>query len=208
MIYKRQEGKHSKPGLLEVGLWCMVLLCGAVLGSAFFEARAAEHKADVLLSPKPQQANSRVLSNPSPAAGETVAGPGAIIGRMVVPAVNLSVPVFENYDNDTLKRGVGHVPGTALPGGLGNAGFAGHRDTFLRPVRNIKKGMEIDLITPEGKYRYQVDTMEIVMPDQVEVLDIRSQPELTLITCYPFDFIGAAPKRFIVHAHLLSLEPS
>ena len=68
--------------------------------------------------------------------------------------------------------------------------------------------MEIDVVTAGGKYRYQIDTTEIVTPEQVDVLDIRSVPELTLITCYPFDYIGAAPKRFIVHAHLLSLEPN
>lgn len=208
----KRSSKRSKPGFLEAGLWCVALLCFFVLGSAFLKARAAERSVAILLAAKPQQAPPAAASSPAAAAAAPAAaegtGGGAIIGRMVVPAVGLSVPVFENYDNDTLKRGVGHVPGTALPGGLGNAGFAGHRDTFLRPVRNIRKGMEIDLVTPEGKYRYQVDTMEIVTPDQVEVLDIRTQPELTLITCYPFNFIGAAPKRFIVHAHLLSLEPS
>lgn len=186
--------------MLEAGLWCLIFLCATVIGCNFLKARAAERSVKTFLAPKPQHPTSAQIG------GQT--GEGTLMGRLIVPAVGLSVPVFNDYDTDTLKRGVGHVPGTAFPGGLGNAGFAGHRDTFLRPVRNIRKGMEIDIVTPEGKFRYQVDTMEIVTPDQVEVLDIHSEPELTLITCYPFNFIGAAPKRFIVHAHLLSLDPS
>ncbi len=152
----------------------------------------------------PGQAGSE---NPLPRGTPVVHGDGAVIGRLEIPKLGLFVPVLENFDPDTLKRGVGHIPGTAMPGGLGNLGLAGHRDTYFRPLRNVRPGMEIDVVTAEGKYRYQIDSTEIVTPEQVDVLDIRSVPELTLITCYPFEFIGAAPKRFIVHAHLLSLEP-
>lgn len=85
--------------------------------------------------------------------------------------------------------------------------LAAHRDTYFRPLRNIKPGMELLLRSQNGTYSYQVDTTEIVTPEKVSVLEIGSVPEVTLITCYPFDFIGAAPKRFIVHAHLKSLIP-
>ena len=136
-----------------------------------------------------------------------VHGDGAVIGRVEIPAVGLKVPMLENYDPDSLKRGVGHIPGTALPGGLGNLGLAGHRDTFFRPLRNIRVGMLIDVVTAEGKFAYKIESTEIVNPDEVRVLDIRNTPELTLVTCYPFNFIGAAPRRFIVHARLLSLDP-
>jgi sortase A len=127
-------------------------------------------------------------------------------GRLEIPEVGLAVPIVDDYDPQKLIRGVGHVPGTALPGGLGNLVLAGHRDTFFRPLRNVHPGMDINVITQHGRYRYRIDTTEIVTPDHVEVLEIGEHPEMTLITCYPFDFVGPAPKRFIVHAHLLSLE--
>lgn len=130
-----------------------------------------------------------------------------VMGRLDIPAIRLTVPVLSDFDPASLKRGVGHIQGTAMPGGLGTLGLAGHRDTFFRPLQHIAKNMEIHVTDRTGTYRYVVDSTEIVTPDQVEVLDIRNEPELTLITCYPFDFIGQAPKRFIVHAHLLSLEP-
>ncbi len=155
-----------------------------------------------------QAAKAETNDNPLPPGTPVVRGDGAVIGRLEIPRLALSVPVLENFDPATLKRGVGHIPGTAMPGGLGNLGLAGHRDTYFRPLRNVQAGMEIDVVTSEGKYRYQADSTEIVTPEQVDVLDIRAVPELTLITCYPFDYIGAAPKRFIVRAHLLSLEPN
>ncbi len=130
------------------------------------------------------------------------------MGRLEIKEIGLSVPVLQSYDPATLKRGVGHVPGTAVPGGLGNMVLAGHRDTYFRPLREARAGMEIEVVTQGGRYRYSIDSMEVVTPEQVEVLDIGSRPEMTLITCYPFDYVGAAPKRFIVHAHLLSVDAS
>ena len=94
-----------------------------------------------------------------------------------------------------------------MPGGLGTLGLAGHRDTYFRPLSRIAPKMDIRVGDSSGVYHYQVDSTEIVKPEQVSVLDIRNVPELTLITCYPFHYIGAAPLRFIVHAHLLSVVP-
>lgn len=141
-----------------------------------------------------------------PSPGELSPAP-YVMGRLDIPAIHLTVPVISDFDPASLKRGVGHISGTAMPGGLGTLGLAGHRDTFFRPLQHISKNMEIRVSDHTGTYRYIVDSTEIVTPDRVEVLDIRDVPELTLITCYPFDYIGQAPKRFIVHAHLLSLEP-
>ena len=131
----------------------------------------------------------------------------AVLGRIEIPALNLSATILPNYDPDSLRKGVGHIPGTALPGGLGTVGIAGHRDTFFRPLRSMSPHAEIRLIVPDGAYRYFVDSTEIVTPDRVDVLATSSRPELILITCFPFDYIGAAPKRFIVHAHLVSASP-
>jgi sortase A len=84
----------------------------------------------------------------------------------------------------------------------------GNRDTFFRPLRNVKAGMQIEIASKIGNFRYSIDSTEIVMPDQVRVLDLGDRPGMTLITCYPFDYIGPAPERFNVHAHLLSADPS
>ncbi len=129
------------------------------------------------------------------------------MGRLEMPELGLTVPIMDDFDPESLRRGVGHIRGTASPGGLGTVGLAGHRDTYFRPLRKIAPGMSIHLVDESGSYRYEVESTEIVLPEQVRVLDIQDRPELTLITCYPFDYVGAAPKRFIVHARLMSLTP-
>ncbi len=129
-----------------------------------------------------------------------------VLGQLEILKLGLIVPIVDDYDAQRLVRGVGHVPGSALPGGLGNLVLAGHRDTFFRPLRHVQIGMVIDVTTRGGRYQYKIDRTEVVTPDRVEMMDIGEQPEMTLITCFPFDFIGPAPKRFIVHAHLLSVE--
>lgn len=133
--------------------------------------------------------------------------PGDVIGKLEIPIIGLSVPMTAGIESSSLLRGVGHIEGTAYPGGLGTLGLAGHRDTYFRPLRRIQTGMDIRVTDASGTYHYEVDSTEVVSPEQVDVLAIRSRPELTLVTCFPFDYIGAAPKRFIVHAHLLSASP-
>ena len=107
----------------------------------------------------------------------------------------------------SLTQGAGHIPGTANPGGLGTVGIAGHRDTHFRLLRKASIGMDVRLIDRSGTYHYRVTSTEIVTPQQVSVLDILSEPGLVLITCYPFGYIGHAPKRFVVHAALVSAAP-
>jgi sortase A len=138
---------------------------------------------------------------------EDVPGPATVMGRLEIPSLGLSVPVLSDYETSSLLKGIGHIPGTAMPGGLGTLGLAGHRDTYFRPLRNIKKNMDIRVVGADGTYHYLVDSTEIVKPENVQVLDIVNRPELTLITCYPFYYVGSAPLRFIVHAHLLSALP-
>jgi sortase A len=111
--------------------------------------------------------------------------------------------ILEGTDNRTLRRGVGHIPYTALPGQRGNVGIAGHRDTFFRGLRNIARNDEITLTTLEGTFRYDVDFSEVVEPNDTEVLDPSSDATLTLVTCYPFSYVGPAPKRLIVRAHMI-----
>ena len=140
-----------------------------------------------------------------PAPGSHVAppahlSPGDIVGRVAIPRVGVSAIVREGDDATTLHRAVGHIPGTALPGSNGNAAIAGHRDTFFRGLRNIRKGDEIVLSTAGGDLHYVVRDTRIVDPSEVSVLAPTQGPVLTLVTCYPFNYIGAAPRRFIVQA--------
>jgi sortase A len=114
--------------------------------------------------------------------------------------LNVTAMVREGADGKTLRRAVGHIPGTALPGEAGNVALAGHRDTFFRALRDIRKDDTIQFETESGIYRYQVESTEIVGPRDVGVLAASNQDTLTLVTCYPFYYVGSAPKRFIVRA--------
>jgi len=125
---------------------------------------------------------------------------GLLIGRLRIPRLKVAVMVREGAAESTLRRAVGHVPGTALPGYVGNVGLAGHRDTFFRPLANVRQDDSIDLETDQGTFRYLVTSTQIVSPRDVEVLKASGGKTLTLVTCYPFYYVGSAPKRFIVHA--------
>jgi sortase A len=126
-----------------------------------------------------------------------------IVGRLLIPAVNLNVMVLEGTDPWTLNRAVGHIEGTALPGRTGNVGISAHRDGYFRNLRNIARGDEISILTPERTYTYAVESTHIVNPADIEVLAPSDQPVLTLVTCFPFYFVGDAPQRFIVKAQLV-----
>ena len=126
---------------------------------------------------------------------------GAPLGRIEISAIGLDVMILEGTEDETLRRAVGHIPGTALPGQAGNVAIAGHRDTFFRPLRNIHKDDEVTLTTLNGYYRYRVDSTKIVEPEEIGVLYDSGEAILTLVTCYPFNFVGSAPQRFIVRAH-------
>jgi sortase A len=129
--------------------------------------------------------------------------PGTVIGRLEIPRLHLSAIVREGTDSHTLGIALGHVRGTAMPGAAGNVAVAGHRDTLFRCLRNITKDDQIVFQTTYGDYTYRVESTKIVKPSDVAVLAAGKDPEITLVTCYPFYYVGAAPDRFIVHALLL-----
>jgi sortase A len=133
-----------------------------------------------------------------------VFGNGALVGRLVIPRLHLSAIVREGTGQDTLGLALGHIPGTALPGHQGNIGIAGHRDSLFRSLRKIGRSDVIELQTVGGSYSYKVETTQIVKPQNVAVLHGSGYPELTLVTCYPFNYVGSAPQRFIVKARLAS----
>ena len=148
------------------------------------------------LPPVPSEANRATTEDLGMASRE-----GSPLGRIVIRAIGLEVMILEGIDDETLRRAVGHIPGTSLPGQAGNVAIAGHRDTFFRPLRNIQKDDEITLTTLTRSYRYRVDSTKVVEPADIGVLDDSDEAILTLVTCYPFYFVGSAPKRFIVRAH-------
>ena len=129
------------------------------------------------------------LTLPSPPAN-AVARDGGLIGRLEIPRLGLSVMVVEGVGEGDLIRAVGHIPGTALPGRSGNSAIAGHRDTFFRPLRLIRPNDAIVLSTLDGTYRYRVVFTTVVAPDDVRVLKPTGRDSLTLVTCFPFYFIG------------------
>jgi len=108
--------------------------------------------------------------------------------------------VREGIDGHTLRLAVGHIPSTALPGQAGNVGVAGHRDTFFRGLKDLRTADEIQFSTSRGKFFYEVESLMIVEPDNVDVLAASDANVLTMVTCYPFSYIGNAPKRFVVRA--------
>ena len=126
--------------------------------------------------------------------------PAGLIGRIEIDSLGVSAMVIEGTSDTTLRRAVGHISGTSLPGQRGNVGLSAHRDTFFRPLRNIRRNQVITIVTLEGEYRYRVLSTGVVSPRDVGVLDQGDGETLTLVTCYPFYFVGAAPNRFIVHA--------
>lgn len=126
---------------------------------------------------------------------------GSVLGRIEIPSLGVSTIVKEGVDARTLRLAVGHIAGTAMPGDRGNLGLAGHRDTFFRALRNVKRDELIRLVTYTGTFTYRVDRTFVVQPEDVWVLDATAESTLTLVTCFPFSYIGSAPQRFVVRAN-------
>lgn len=126
-----------------------------------------------------------------------------LIGRIDIARLNLSVMIIEGTSTKTLRRAVGHISGTALPGEAGNVGLSGHRDTFFRRLEDVRQHDVITVTTPRGKFRYRVVSRAVVDPSDTGVLDPGEGESLTLVTCYPFTYIGPAPERYIIRAERL-----
>ena len=154
-----------------------------------------------------------IAAPPRPATGE-------LLGRLEIPRLNLSAVVREGVDDDTLRRAVGHIPSTALPGEAGNFSIEAHRDTLFRALKDIKKDDRVTFQSENHTFTYQVVSTRIVKPTDISVLNpepdkagagesgaLGPQKTLTMITCYPFYFVGSAPERFIVKARLVVDEP-
>lgn len=123
-------------------------------------------------------------------------------GVLVIPSLNLTIPIFAGTSELVLNRGVGWIEGTAMPGEDGNVGLAGHRDGYFRGLKDIKLGDTIEVRSVGRTQRYRVTALKIVDPTDVSVLDPTDEPSVTLVTCYPFYYVGNAPQRYIVRGTL------
>ena len=186
-------------GIAALAFWVVVSTSGFVGGRRELR-RFAEARSSVLaVSASPDQSlwSPRRVS----AFAETrTKGAPAALAVMRIPRIGIEVAVLAGTDEWTLNRAVGHIDDTGQLGGEGNAGIAGHRDSYFRGLKDIRTGDHIDLETRGGIDRYRVEQTWIVTPDDLWVLDPTEKPALTLVTCYPFYFVGSAPQRFVVRA--------
>jgi sortase A len=171
-------------------LWAVAVT--ALGGCAYIQAKAWIAQIDGNREIDRKEIHGSVSSRPAA---------GAIVGRLEIPRLGMSMVVFEGTDEETLDLGAGHWSGSPLPGNRGNVVIAGHRDTFFRGLRNIQDRDVVAITTLQGTtQRYRVDSTRVVNPTETGVLAPASQGVLTLITCYPFVYFGHAPQRFIVRA--------
>jgi len=207
--------RWSRYLLFATGLLALSYVGVALLDAHLFQvAQSREFEQELKGSlPSPgSDEHLHPLSLPPEAAGPvgvrvdslgTVGRETSPLGRIEISSIGLTAMILEGTDARTLRRAVGHIPGTPFPGQRGNVALAGHRDTFFRPLSNIQKDDEIILTTLYGEYRYRVDSTEVVEPENTMALADSDHSVLTLVTCYPFYFVGPAPKRFIVRAHMI-----
>ena len=175
--------------------FCVGILALGYVAAILLDARLYQAHANRFLDSQLQMQQVHTISEVKPAIKR-----GDVLGRLEIPRLGLSVAVLQGTSSRMLRLGAGHIEGTVLPGELGNSAIAGHRDTFFRALKDVRSTDEIRLQTAIGLFRYEVDWAKVVGPDDVSVLAPSTESALTLVTCYPFYFLGPAPNRFVVHA--------
>jgi len=194
-----------EPILFALALVLLGYVSWVHLESAYVYSHFEREVAD--LAPHSERAAVPPSGPGPPAAGPsrlatTVSMPDSrgFLGVLEVPRLGFSTVIFEGVEEKTLRRAVGHIPGTAFPGGKGNVGIAGHRDRFFRPLRELRSDDLILVHTPHAYYAYNVDSFRVVSPEETAILESSGKGQLTLVTCYPFFYLGPAPERFVVFA--------
>jgi sortase A len=189
----------ARPGSLRTLQWLLIIGGVACLGwCALVVIGAWRYQSRVVPVAGPAAPPTEVA--PDVPASPTALPVGEPIGRIEVPRLHLSAAVANGDDDGTLRVAVGHLPDTPFPWENGNSALAGHRDTFFRELRHIRVNDDLRVATPHGDFTYHVTKTLIVTPDDLSVLAPTSEPTLTLVTCYPFTYVGHAPRRFIVEA--------
>lgn len=185
-------------GLFVFGAACLIFYSVVTASTWRYQQQAKSDVEGMIAIDRPLSANVDLPATSRPLRQ------GELIGRVDIPRLKLSAAVAEGDDDATLGKAVGHLPDTPLPWDRrGNVGLAAHRDGLFRRLERIKLNDEVRVVTPRGDYHYRVTKTHIVRPDDVWVLAPTASPTLTLITCYPFSFVGNAPQRFIVQAELV-----
>jgi sortase A len=202
-----KERRSNAARVMLAASWIAIVSGGALLAyAAYLTADTAVYQriqTTSLKSTKPAFARSESEQTPPP---RSVAI-GDVIGEIGVPRLGMKAIVVEGDSMKILRRAVGHVPGTAFPGESGNAALAGHRDTLFRPLRNIRLGDTITFDFPGRQLRYEVRSSQVVTPDETRVLVSTGSKELTLITCFPFSYVGSAPSRYVIRASQVAESP-
>ena len=188
--------------LLIIGIVCLGYFGYVSAETALYQAYETRELNAILASvPEAPPAPTAPVDQASPPRVEPASG--SLLGRLEIPRLHVSAIVRAGSDARTLRLAIGHIGGTALPGERGNVGLAAHRDTFFRRLGEIRTDDQVRLVTRDGTFTYRVEGTRVVNPQDVWVLDQTRDPALTLITCYPFRYIGSAPQRFIVRAQLI-----
>jgi sortase A len=183
-----------------IGGAAALICCALLVSDAMLAQRSARNALDTAANVERPALRPEPGALTAPRVPELTVRRGDAIGALSIPRLQLSAVVLHGSDAQTLRRGPGHLENTAYPGDSGNMVIAGHRDSFFWPLRDIQRGDDIFLDTPEGRFQYQVTWLRVVSPKDLSVLAPTSQPELTLITCYPFWVFGDAPDRLVVRA--------
>ncbi|HTQ61394.1 MAG TPA: class D sortase [Candidatus Solibacter sp.] len=192
--------RHSRRNFLFLRWGSFLFLLVGVLGVSY--------AAIVILYGEAYQAiELHKFEHTAPLAEPHLLNLGEVIGEIQIPRLGVKAVVVQGDAPELLDRAVGHLPQTALPGDWGNVALAGHRDRLFRPLRRIRQGDTITLETSAGAYHYRVQSAFVVPATDIAVLRPSNPPELTLITCFPFNYIGHAPNRFIVRARQISFQP-
>lgn len=186
-----------------LAVWCAVILVEARYFQGLPPPRPV---ATTLPGALPGDSPTTTTAPGSTTTARGTTAPGTWLAKLDAPSVRLSATILEGSDDDTLRRGAGHIEETAFPGQPGNVGIAGHRDTVFRQVRHLRPGDPLAVTTSDRVYHYRIAKTTVVNPSDVHVLNPTTHPTLTLVTCYPFEFIGHAPRRFIVSAELVGHE--
>jgi sortase A len=190
--------------LLVTGVACLALFVWFEFEARYFQASLH----DTFDQQRQQLASGQAPDSSQPAEPPPgLVAPG-LVGRLEIPRVGVDVMVLSGADRATLRRSAGWLPETAQPGKAGNVAIAAHRDTYFRPLRQVQQGDEVQITTLDARYRYRVDWTAVVAPDDTSVLAPTGKPALTLITCYPFYYVGEAPQRFVVRASQQSSRSS
>ena len=197
--------RHAGLAILIIGLlvmgWGVYELAGGRIYQAIHGSEV-DHEIDQAIESAPP---TPVAPNEAPRPSYKL---GSAIGRLDIPRLGMSVVVLEGSESKSLRLGVGRLHNSSFPGEAGNVVLAGHRDTFFRPLKEIRKGDTISMRTPQGTFPYKVEWTEVVDPSDVSVLKRTNDAALTLVTCYPFSWVGSAPQRFIVRASAVHAAPT